>query len=175
MNPYHLRSIFKGGQAVKIGPETVVSFHYTLRTETGEELETSRGGEPTSYLHGARNLIPGLENAMTGHECGDAFSATIKPEQAYGLPRADSVQRVPVKHLHFKGKLRAGDTVQLNTRDGLRAVTVVKAGRHSADVDTNHPLAGKTLVFDIEVLELRAATAEELSHGHAHAPGGHHH
>jgi len=160
---------------VKIGPETVVGFHYTLRAESGEELETSRGGEPTSYLHGARNIIPGLETAMTGRECGDTFSATVKPELAYGLPRADSVQRVPVKHLVFSGKLRAGDTVQINTREGLRAVTVVKAGRHSADVDTNHPLAGKTLVFDIEVMDVRAATAEELTHGHAHGPGGHHH
>jgi FKBP-type peptidyl-prolyl cis-trans isomerase SlyD len=160
---------------VEIGPETVVSFHYTLREESGEELETSRGGEPTSYLHGAHNMIPGLESAMAGHESGDIFSATVKPEDAYGLPRADSVQRVPAKHLLFRGKLRTGDRVQLNTREGLRAVTVVKAGRHSADVDTNHPLAGKTLVFDIEVMDVRAATAEELSHGHAHGPGGHHH
>ena len=160
---------------MQIGPETVVSFHYTLREESGDELETSRGGEPTAYLHAANNIIPGLESAMTGHESGDTFSVTVKPEEAYGLPREDSVQRVPIKHLAFKGKLRAGDTVQLNTRDGLRAVTVVKAGRHSADIDTNHPLAGKTLVFDIEVMDIRAATAEEVSHGHAHGPGGHQH
>jgi len=160
---------------LEISPDTVVSFHYTLRDESGKELETSRGGEATTYLHGAQNIIPGLETAMTGHESGDLFSAAIKPEEAYGLPRAGSVQRVPAKHLVFRGKLRAGDTVQLNTREGLRAVTVVKAGRHSVDVDTNHPLAGKTLVFDIEVVDVRAATAEELSHGHAHGPGGHHH
>jgi len=160
---------------VKIGPESVVSFHYTLRRDSGEELETSRGGTPTVYLHGSHNIIPGLEAAMAGHETGATFSATVKPEEAYGLPRADSVQRVPVKHLVFRGKLRPGDTVQLNTREGLRAVTVVKAGRHTADIDTNHPLAGATLVFDIEVVDVRAATPEELSHGHAHGPGGHHH
>jgi FKBP-type peptidyl-prolyl cis-trans isomerase SlyD len=160
---------------VQIGPETVVSFHYTLREESGEELETSRGGDPTAYLHGASNIIPGLESAMDGHETGDTYSVTVKPEDAYGMPGEDRVQRVPIKHLVFKGKLRVGDKVQLNTRDGLRAVTVVKAGRHSADIDTNHPLAGKTLVFDIEVMDIRAATPEEVSHGHAHGPGGHQH
>jgi FKBP-type peptidyl-prolyl cis-trans isomerase SlyD len=160
---------------VKIGPDTVVSFHYTLRDESGGELETSRGGDPTAYLHGARNIIPGLESAMTDHETGDTFSVTINAEDAYGMPREDSVQRVPIKHLVYKGKLRAGDRAQLNTRDGLRAVTVVKAGRHAADIDTNHPLAGKTLVFEIEVKDIRAATAEEVSHGHAHGPGGHQH
>lgn len=160
---------------MQIGPETVVSFHYTLREESGEDLETSRGGDPTAYLHGARNIIPGLESAMNGHETGDTFSVTVKPEDAYGMPRDGSVQRVPIKHLVFKGKLRGGDKAQLNTRDGLRAVTVVKAGRHSADIDTNHPLAGKTLAFDIEITEIRAATSEEISHGHAHGPGGHQH
>lgn len=158
-----------------IGPETVVTFHYTLRDESGTELETSRGGEPTAFLHGANNIIPGLETAMTGRENGDTFSATVSPAEGYGERREDSVQRVPAKHLVFKGKLRPGDTVQLNTRDGLRAVTVVKAGRHSVDVDTNHPLAGQTLVFDIEITDVRAATAEEVSHGHAHGPGGHQH
>jgi FKBP-type peptidyl-prolyl cis-trans isomerase SlyD len=80
-----------------------------------------------------------------------------------------------MKHLVFKGKLRAGSVVQLNTDDGMRPVTVTKAGRHAAEIDTNHPLAGQTLTFDIEIVEVRAASPEELSHGHAHGPGGHHH
>jgi FKBP-type peptidyl-prolyl cis-trans isomerase SlyD len=160
---------------VPIGPETVVTFHYTLRDESGTELETSRDGDPAAYLHGASNIIPGLETAMNGHESGDIFSATVTPEEGYGLQEPDQVQRVPMKHLSFKGKLRPGATVQLNTKEGMRAVTVVKAGRHTADIDTNHPLAGQTLVFDIEVMETRSATAEELTHGHAHGPGGHHH
>ena len=158
-----------------IGPETVVTFHYTLRNESDTELETSRGGDPAAYLHGSSNIIPGLETAMSGHESGDIFSATVTPEEGYGLREPDKVQRVPMKHLSFKGKLRPGATVQLNTKEGMRAVTVVKAGRHTADIDTNHPLAGQTLVFDIEVMETRSATAEELTHGHAHGPGGHHH
>ena len=80
-----------------------------------------------------------------------------------------------MKHLSFKGKLRPGMVVQLSTDDGMRAVTVIKAGRHSADIDTNHPLAGQTLTFDIEIVDVRDASPEELTHGHAHGPGGHHH
>jgi FKBP-type peptidyl-prolyl cis-trans isomerase SlyD len=160
---------------VQIGPETVVTFHYTLRDEAGTELETSRDGEPAAYLHGANNIIPGLETAMTGRAAGDIFSATVSPKEGYGERNADQQQRVPMKHLSFKGKLRPGAVVQLSTKDGMRSVTVVKAGRHSADIDTNHPLAGQTLVFDIEVIEARAATAEELEHRHVHGPGGHHH
>ncbi|MEZ5571578.1 MAG: peptidylprolyl isomerase [Halioglobus sp.] len=160
---------------MQIGPETVVTFHYTLRDESGKQLETSYGGDPAAYLHGANNIIPGLESAMAGHTSGDTFSTTVKPEDAYGLRNPERVQRVPIKHLAYRGKLKAGDVVQLSTNDGMRAVTVTKAGRHSADVDTNHPLAGQTLVFDIEVVEARAASAEELSHGHVHGVGGHHH
>lgn len=160
---------------MQIGPKTVASFHYTLCDESGEERETSRGGDPTAYLHGANNMIPGLEKAMEGKATGDVFSATIAPEDGYGTRDPDRVQRVPVKHLVFKGKLRPGQVAQLNTREGVRAVTVVKVGRHSADVDTNHPLAGQTLTFDIEVLEVREASEEEVQHGHAHGPGGHQH
>lgn len=160
---------------MNIAPETVVVFDYTLRNEEGEELESSRGADPTAYLHGANNIIPGLETAMTGKSAGDIFSATVAAEQAYGLHNPEKVQRVPVKHLLFKGKLRPGMVVQLNTSDGRIPVTVTKAGRHSADIDTNHPLAGQSLTFDIEIVDVRAATAEELSHGHAHGPGGHHH
>jgi FKBP-type peptidyl-prolyl cis-trans isomerase SlyD len=160
---------------LNIAPETVVVFDYTLRNEEGEELESSRGADPTAYLHGANNIIPGLETAMTGKSAGDIFSATVAAEQAYGLHNPEKVQRVPVKHLLFKGKLRPGMVVQLNTSDGRIPVTVTKAGRHSADIDTNHPLAGQSLTFDIEIVDVRAATAEELSHGHAHGPGGHHH
>ena len=160
---------------MNIGPKTVVTFHYTLHNEAGAELESSRGSEPSAYLQGANNIIRGLESAMTGKTAGDVFTATVAPEEAYGLRDPDKGQRVPMKHLVFKGKLRPGAVVQLNTSEGMRPVTVTKAGRHSADIDTNHPLAGQTLSFDIEVMEVRAASPEELAHGHAHGPGGHHH
>ena len=160
---------------MNIAPETVVVFHYTLRNEAGEELESSRGADPTAYLHGANNIIPGLEEVMTDKAAGDVFSATVAPEKAYGLRNPEKMQRVPVKHLMFKGKLKPGMVVQLNTSEGRVPVTVTKTGRHSADIDTNHPLAGQALTFDIEIVDVRAASAEELSHGHAHGPGGHHH
>jgi len=160
---------------LNVAENSVVYFHYTLRDEAGEQLETSRDGEPSASLHGAGNIIPGLEAAMEGKAAGDVFTATVTPEEAYGPRQADRIQRVPVKHLLFRGKLRPGMTVQLNTGEGRLPVTVVKVGRHTADVDTNHPLAGQTLTFDIEIMEVRAATAEETAHGHVHGPGGHHH
>ncbi len=160
---------------MQIADNTVVQFHYTLRDETGEELETSRGGEPTTYLHGADNIIKGLEGALAGKSAGDVFSATVAPQDGYGERKPDREQRVPVKHLMYRGKLKPGMAVHLNTRNGAVPVTVIKAGRHSADIDTNHPMAGRTLTFDIEVVEVREASAEEVAHGHAHGPGGHQH
>ena len=160
---------------MKIDHQAAVTFHYTLRDEEGTDLESSRSAEPSAYLHGANNIITGLESAMTGRTAGDIFSVTLAPADAYGMPQADKVQRVPVKHLVFKGKLRPGLLAKLNTSQGMVPVTVTKAGRHSADVDTNHPLAGKTLTFDIEIMDVRAASAEEVSHGHVHGPGGHQH
>lgn len=158
-----------------IGPQTVAVFHYTLRDDQGDELETSRASDPSAFLFGANNIIPGLEKAMAGKSAGDVFTATVAAKEAYGEVNPERQQRVPVKHLVFKGKLKAGMVVQLNTSEGRVPVTVVKAGRHSADIDTNHPLAGKALSFDIEIVEVRAASEEEQAHRHAHGPGGHHH
>ena len=160
---------------MNISDNTVVYFHYTLTNESGETVETSLDGEPSAYLHGAGNILPGVEQALTGKAAGDTVKVTLPPEQAYGPRQPDRVQRVPVKHLIFKGKLRPGLTVQVNTADGRRPATVVKAGRFSADIDTNHPLAGQTLTFNIEVVELREASAEERAHRHVHGPGGHQH
>ena len=160
---------------MNIESEAVVRFHYTLRNDAGIELESSRGSEPSVYLHGANNVIRGLESAMAGRAAGDVFSASLDPVDAYGIRNPEKIQRVPVKHLVFKGKLKAGQVVQLNTRDGMKTVTVLKVGRHSADIDTNHPLAGEALTFDIEIIDVRPATPEEVAHGHAHGPGGHQH
>ena len=160
---------------MNISKHTVASFHYTLRNGEGLELESSRDDEPTAYLHGANNIIPGLEAALEGKGAGDHLEVTLSAEEAYGQRREDAVQRVPVKHLIYRGKLRSGTTVQMNTQHGAVPVTVVKVGRHTAEVDTNHPLAGQDLTFDIDIVEVRAASAEEISHGHAHGAGGHHH
>ena len=101
----------------------VVSFHYTLKNEAGEELESSRDKQAMSYLHGANNIIPGLENAMEGHEAGDAFSVTVAPEEAYGERREANVQRVPLKRLRGVGKLRPGQILNLQIRDATEEET----------------------------------------------------
>lgn len=160
---------------MNIEQHSVATFHYTLSNEQGEELESSRGGEPSLYLHGAGNIIKGLEDALAGHAAGDELQVTLSPQEAYGLRNAEKLHKVPVKHLLFQGKLRPGMVVQMGTDQGRQPVTVAKVGRHSATVDTNHPLAGQTLQFDIEVMAVRSASEEEIAHGHAHGPGGHQH
>ncbi|TXS93879.1 peptidylprolyl isomerase [Parahaliea maris] len=160
---------------MNISQHTVATFHYTLRNEQGEELESSRDADPSAYLHGAGNIIPGLESALEGKSAGDHVEVTLAPADAYGERREEAVQKVPVKHLIFEGRLRPGMIAQLNTSQGRHPVTVTKVGRHSATVDTNHPLAGMALTFEVDIVEVRAASQEEIDHGHAHGVGGHHH
>jgi FKBP-type peptidyl-prolyl cis-trans isomerase SlyD len=153
----------------------VVSFHYRLRDSDDKELENSHAAEPLIYLHGHGGIIAGLEVAMAGHAEGDVFSATVAPDKAYGPRRQDAVQRIQMKHVLTKGKLKVGQAISINSDQGPRQVIVMKAGKFVVDVDTNHPLAGATLTFDIEIKEVRLATDEERAHNHAHGPGGHHH
>jgi len=155
-----------------IAKNKVVSFHYTLSNEQGEQIESSRERQPMSYLHGARNIIPGLEQALTGRAAGEQFQVTVAPADAYGEHRPEQVQRVPSKHFRDARHLRRGQMVSIQTRRGPMQATVVKVGRFNIDVDTNHPLAGQTLTFEVEVLDVRDATPEEISHGHVHGPGG---
>lgn len=160
---------------MNISRNTVVSFHYTLSDASGRELESSRGGEPMSYLHGAGNVIPGLEKALEGRAVGEAFRVTVEPAEAYGEKKGTNVQRIPAKHFRDPRRLSAGQVVGLQTREGPVQVTIVKVGRFHVDVDASHPLAGQSLTFDVEVTAVREATEEEQSHGHAHGPGGAHH
>ncbi len=160
---------------MSVAQDQVVSFHYELKNESGDLLESSRNGEPMAYLHGAGNIIPGLEKAMLGKGAGERFSATVAPEEAYGHRNDALVQRLPIKYLRAPGKLKAGGVALIQTREGMRQVQVIKVGRFHADVDANHPLAGQALTFDVEIVDIRAASAEEIAHGHAHGPGGHHH
>jgi len=164
---------------MQISKDTVALFNYRLRDEAGAEIESSYDSQAMAYLHGHNNIIKGLEKAMEGKSVGDVFSVTVAPEDGYGKRLPESVQRVPVKHLHGNKKqlsrLKAGDVVTINTEQGARQATVVKAGKFNVDVDTNHPLAGQTLTFDVTIEDIREATAEEISHGHAHGIGGHQH
>jgi FKBP-type peptidyl-prolyl cis-trans isomerase SlyD len=153
----------------------VVDFHYTLTSEAGEELDSSREREPMSYLHGAGNIIPGLERAMAGRAAGDSFEVRVSAEDAYGERNEGNVQRIPLKRLGNIPRPRPGQVLGLQTQQGPVQVTVLKVGRFNIDVDANHPLAGQALNFDVEIVSIRAASEEELSHGHAHGPGGHQH
>ncbi|RLU00361.1 peptidylprolyl isomerase [Ketobacter sp.] len=159
---------------MSITNDTVVQFHYTL-SEAGNELESTQGGEPMAYLHGHQNIIPGLEKAMAGKQEGDSFSVTIEPAEAYGERKDGATQRIPLKHMQGAKKWRPGMTAWVQTEQGQRQVTVVKVGKFNADCDLNHPLAGKTLTFDVQIVGLRPATEDEKAHGHAHGVGGHHH
>ena len=159
---------------MSIADNKVVQFHYTLRS--GEALiETSAGKDPAAYLHGHGNVIPGLEKAMVGKEVGDEFEVTVPCSEGYGERKADHQQQVPIKHLQGAKRWKAGMVAMVQTEKGARQVTIVKAGLKHATVDLNHPLAGKDLTFNIQILDMRDATDDEVAHGHAHGIGGHHH
>lgn len=160
---------------MKVEKNTVVLFHYRLTDDTGVEIESNTEIEPTAYLHGHGGIIAGLGKAMDGRESGESFQVTVPPEEAYGPRNPDAMQRLPIKHLLGAKRWKPGMIAQVQTSLGRRHVMVTKVGHKFADVDTNHPLAGRTLTFDITIAEVRDATSEEVTHGHAHGPGGHHH
>jgi FKBP-type peptidyl-prolyl cis-trans isomerase SlyD len=160
---------------MKIADNKVVQFHYTLKDEAGTEIENSYEGEPLAYLHGHKNMIVGVEKALTDKAAGDKFSVTLQPAEAYGERQEDAIERVPAKHLMGATKWKPGMTAVVNTEQGQRQVTVIKAGRFMVTVDINPPLAGKVLTFDLDVVDVRDASEEEVQHGHAHGVGGHHH
>ena len=159
---------------MKIEKDRVVLFHYSVAEQGGESLESSEGRGPLAILVGHGNIIPGLEKAMDGREAGDKFGVDVVAADAYGEKREGLTQRVPKKHFGDQ-RLAPGMQVVLNTNFGPRAVTIEKVGMSVVDVDLNHPMAGKDLHFDIEIVDVREATAEELEHGHVHGEGGHHH
>ena len=164
---------------MSVTQDKVVSFHYQMSDVDGTLLETSYESDPTLYLHGHRNLLPALESALEGKAVGEKTEVTLTPEEGYGVRKEGAVQRIPIKHLHnhekLKNKIKVGMTVQVNTQHGPWDAVVLKVGKFNVDIDSNHPLAGKTLTFALEVVDVRDATPEELSHGHAHGVGGHHH
>ena len=161
---------------MQISKDKVVSFHYRLTDEAGKETESSHTGEPMVYMHGHKGIMIGLEDAMKGKAEGDKFNVTVAPRDAYGARKENAQQRVPIKHLVDRPKrLKPGMAVKINTKEGARDAIIVKVGKFNVDVDTNHPLAGQHVTFDVEVLEVREATALELAHGHAHGADGHAH
>jgi FKBP-type peptidyl-prolyl cis-trans isomerase SlyD len=150
----------------------VVSFRYTLSNSDGEQLESNREAEPMTYLHGFRNIIPGLEKAMEGKSADEEFEVTLQPEEAYGERDEARMQRIPAKRFKNARQLKPGQAITLETKRGPMQAIVSKVGRFNVDIDVNHPLAGQILTFEVKITDIRDASPEELSHGHAHGPGG---
>jgi FKBP-type peptidyl-prolyl cis-trans isomerase SlyD len=163
---------------MKISKGTVVQFHYRIKDLDGKELESNFNDKAVAYLHGYNNMMPGIEKSLESMSKGDVLEAELEAAETYGEIQADSEQRISVKHLasaEKKPKWKAGMTAVVNTEQGQREVTIVKVGKFMVTINTNHPLAGKTLQFEFQVEDVRAATDEEIEHGHAHGAGGHHH
>jgi FKBP-type peptidyl-prolyl cis-trans isomerase SlyD len=154
---------------MKIEGQCVVSIHYTLTDDDGNQLDSSAGSDPLTYLHGARGLVPGLERELDGREAGDQFQASIGPTEAYGEVNPALIQEVPLSALSGVENLAVGMTLQSRSNDGnVQRLVVDAIGAETATLNANHALAGQTLHFEVSVEEVREATAEELEHGHAH-------
>ena len=164
---------------MQIADNVVASLRYKLTDSQGEILDEATQAEPFVYLHGANNIIPGLENALLGKQTDDQLEVTIPPADAYGEHDARLTQEVSKEM--FSGvdetQLVPGAQFHAQTNAGQEIITVASVQEDTVTIDGNHPLAGETLHFDVTVLDVRAATEEELSHGHAHAHGdcGHEH
>jgi FKBP-type peptidyl-prolyl cis-trans isomerase SlyD len=160
---------------VKIEKNRVVQIHYTLKDDQGEVLDSSAGQSPLPYIHGVGALIPGLEKQLLGKEAGDKLTTVIPPAEGYGEYDEDHVFIVPADEFEGDDELEEGMQVQIDTEDGPAIAIVTKIDGDEVTLDLNHPLAGISLHFDVEVVEVREATSQELEHGHVHTPGAHQH
>jgi FKBP-type peptidyl-prolyl cis-trans isomerase SlyD len=165
---------------MKIGKGSVVSLQYKLDLGDGVVFDASEPGDPLVYIHGESQIVPGLERELLGLEAGAARQVTVSPEDGYGEVDLSAVQRVPRQAFPEGFEPTEGQALVAQGPDGQPLPFTVKAVEKSLEgevvvVDFNHPLAGKTLHFDVTVVEVREATAEELEHGHVHGPDGHHH
>lgn len=160
---------------MKIEEKKAVGMHYTLTNTNGDVLDSSEGKDPLYYLHGFGNIIPGLEEALVGKVKGDKVSVSVPPEKAYGI--RDEKNMLQVKKEQFEGvdNIQVGMEVQTQGEHGLQLFVVSKVFGDTVILDGNHPLADQTLNFDVEIVEVREASEEEIEHGHVHGPGGHHH
>ena len=160
---------------MQIGERTVATFHYTLTDDKGNVIDSSANGQPLAYLHGAGNIVPGLERQLAGRSEGDKFDAVVSAEEGYGESNPMMIQVVPREAFQGVDNLEVGMQFQAQTGQGALPVVIAKIEGDQVTVDANHPLAGQTLHFAIEVTSVRDASVEELVHGHVHGEGGHHH
>ena len=160
---------------MEISADRVVLIHYTLKDDGGAVVDSSAGGEPLAYIQGHGNLVPGLEKALEGKRDGDTLAVSLPPADGYGIRDEALIQRVPKRSLQGAGEIKKGMQFQARTDDGMRLFTVTAIVGDMVTLDGNHPLADKTLNFDVKVVSVREASTEELEHGHVHGAGGHHH
>ena len=160
---------------MQIAPNSVAAFHYTLTDDQNQVIDSSAGRDPLTYLHGSGQIVPGLEKQMDGHSVGDKFIAEVAPEEGYGVLQPELLQEVPRDAFQGVEDIQPGMQFQGRGPQGEINVTVTKVEDDKVFIDGNHPLAGKTLHFAIEVTDVREASAEELKHGHVHGAGGHQH
>ncbi len=160
---------------MQIGDQKVVTLHYTLTDNDGRVIDKSEDGS-FAYLHGASNIIPGLEDALTGKSAGEEMSVSVSPEQAYGLRDESMLQQVPKNMFEDASQIAVGTQFHAQGPNGeTLVVTVMEVEDEHVVVDGNHPLAGVELNFDVKIIDVRDASEEEVQHGHVHGPGGHHH
>ena len=152
----------------------VVSIHYTLTNKAGEKLDSSIGAEPLSYLHGAGNIIPGLENALSDTTVGDKLTVTIEAVDAYGERNEQQIQTVSKEMFQGMDNIEVGMQFQADSSSGPAIVTITEVEGDNITIDGNHPLAGEQLTFDVEVMNIRSATETEIEHGHIHGAGCNH-
>ncbi|MGC1479931.1 MAG: peptidylprolyl isomerase [Chthoniobacterales bacterium] len=160
---------------MQISKNKVVSIDYTLTNDKSETLDTSKGREPLAFLHGSGQLIPGLERELEGRAAGDSLKVSIEPADAYGERDDSKTVKVPREQIQGADELTPGTQLRASGPQGEQILTVQEVGETEVTVDANHPLAGERLHFDVDIRDVREATAEELSHGHAHGVGGHQH
>lgn len=158
-----------------VAKNMVVEMDYTLRGPDGQVIDSSEGKAPLPYLHGASNIIPGLEKQLEGKRVGDNVKVTVPAKEGYGERDPQMVQSVPRSNFQGVENIAPGMQFQARTAEGARIVTVMAVDDKEVTVDANHPLAGVDLSFDVTIRGIRAATTEEEQHGHVHGAGGHHH
>ena len=160
---------------MQIEANSVVTLHYTLKDNDGKVIDQSDDGS-FLYMHGAMNIIPGLENALTGKAAGDSLTVNVSPEEGYGVKDPERIQEVPKEMFEGSEEIAVGTQFHAQSPDGQAVVvTVVEVKDEVVVIDGNHALAGVDLNFDVKIMDVRTASEEEIAHGHVHGEHGHQH
>jgi FKBP-type peptidyl-prolyl cis-trans isomerase SlyD len=148
-----------------VNENMVVTFEYTLKNDNGEIIDSSADSAPITYLHGSGNIIPGLEAELEGKKIGDKFRTMIEPEEAYGIRYEELIQKIEKDRLSHLPNIEIGMQLQAHDEDGMQLLTIIDISDNDVTLDGNHPLAGQKLHFDVEIIDMREATEEEIEFG----------